>query len=47
MMNDLIQNIMIIAALITAVGFLFKKFFGIPLRKKSSKACGQDNCGCS
>lgn len=46
-MNDLIQNIMIIAASVTAVGFLFKKFFGLSVRKKSAKACGQNNCGCS
>ena len=46
-MNEMSQYIMIIAALITALGFLFKKFFGLSLRKKSTKACGQDNCGCS
>ena len=44
-MNPFIQNILAIAALIIALGFLITKFF---LKKKQSKkSCGgEGDCGC-
>ncbi|MFH6767465.1 FeoB-associated Cys-rich membrane protein [Gaetbulibacter aquiaggeris] len=44
-MNPFIQNILAIAALILALGFLITKFF---LKKKQSKkSCGEEgDCGC-
>jgi hypothetical protein len=42
-MNTLIQNILVSAAVLFAVGFLFKKLF---FKKKTKKACGSDGCGC-
>lgn len=43
-MNAIVQNILVIIALVLAIAFLIKKFFWKP---KSKKACGGDNgCGC-
>jgi hypothetical protein len=42
-MNTIIQNIFVLAAVLFAVGFLFKKFFW---QKKAKKSCGSDGCGC-
>lgn len=44
-MNDLIQNILIFSALGLALLFLVRKYVWKP-RKKTAKACGQDECGC-
>lgn len=43
-MNPFIQNILAIAALILALGFIITKFF--LKKKKSKKACGDEDCGC-
>lgn len=43
-MNPFIQNILAIAALILALGFIITKFF--LKQKKSKKACGDEDCGC-
>ncbi|NRD18426.1 FeoB-associated Cys-rich membrane protein [Winogradskyella eckloniae] len=45
-MNHFIQNILVVIALGFAVFFLIRKFVWTP-KKKSSKSCGNDNCGCS
>ncbi|MBC9794918.1 FeoB-associated Cys-rich membrane protein [Sinomicrobium weinanense] len=39
-----IQTILVYAALAIAVGFLVKKFF-LP-KKKTKKACSNQDCGC-
>lgn len=44
-MNTIIQNILIFIALGIALTFLVRKFIWKP-KKKSSKACGNDGCGC-
>lgn len=46
-----LQPILVYIALVIAVGYLVKKFF-LPKalfvsKKNSSKACGQDDCGCN
>jgi hypothetical protein len=38
------QEIIAVAFLVIAVGFLIRKFF---LKKKSDKNCGGNDCGCS
>lgn len=38
------QNILVYITLILAIGYLFKKFV-LP-RKKATKVCGKDDCGC-
>lgn len=44
-MNTFIQNILVIAAIGFAFGFLIKKFFF--KKSKSNKSCGgDDGCGC-
>ncbi|WP_445955476.1 FeoB-associated Cys-rich membrane protein [Yeosuana sp.] len=43
-MTPFIQNVLAIAALIIAIGFLITKFF--LKKKKSKKGCGEDDCGC-
>jgi hypothetical protein len=44
-MNPFIQNILAIAALILALGFIITKFFY--KKKQSKKSCGGDSdCGC-
>jgi len=44
-MNELVQNILVFITLGIAVVFLIRKFV-IPAKAKSSKSCGQDDCGC-
>ncbi|MBU3820781.1 FeoB-associated Cys-rich membrane protein [Flavobacteriaceae bacterium XHP0103] len=44
-MNTVIQNILVISAMVIAVGYLVKKFFW--KKPVSEKGCGSgDNCGC-
>ncbi len=43
-MNNIIQNILVIASVATALLFLIKKFFWKAPKQK--KACDKDNCGC-
>ncbi|MBD0833916.1 FeoB-associated Cys-rich membrane protein [Aestuariibaculum suncheonense] len=43
-MNTLIQNILVFSAVALALLYLIRKFFW--KKKKSKKACGEDNCGC-
>ncbi|UOR30048.1 FeoB-associated Cys-rich membrane protein [Flavobacteriaceae bacterium GSB9] len=43
-MNILLQNILVISALVLAIVFLVKKFFW--KTPKTKKACGNDDCGC-
>lgn len=38
-----IQEILVWITFIAAIGFLVKKFF---FKKKTKKACGQNDCGC-
>jgi large-conductance mechanosensitive channel len=40
----MIQEIIAFAILAAAVGFLIKKYFF--KSKKSSKSCGENDCGC-
>jgi hypothetical protein len=47
---DILQHILVYITLALAIGFIAFKFF-IPksvwgLKKRISKACGQDDCGC-
>lgn len=47
---EIIQHILVYVTLIVALGFLAKKFI-LPKRlfaskNNSSKACGQEDCGC-
>ncbi|MEP5256149.1 MAG: FeoB-associated Cys-rich membrane protein [Winogradskyella arenosi] len=45
-MNTIIQNILVYIAVGAAVLFLVKKYV-LPMKKKSTKACGgDDGCGC-
>ena len=37
------QEILVWIIFLVAIGFLVKKFF---FKKKSEKACGQNDCGC-
>ncbi|PSG87090.1 FeoB-associated Cys-rich membrane protein [Mesoflavibacter zeaxanthinifaciens subsp. sabulilitoris] len=41
---NILQNILVFLTFGLAISFLIKKFF---YKKKSKKACGTDNCGCS
>ncbi len=44
-MNTIIQNILVVIAIILALGFFIKKLF--LKNQKSKKECGGgDNCGC-
>ena len=43
-MNAIIQNILIVLALVLALGFLVKKFF--LKSSKSKNGCGNDDCNC-
>lgn len=43
-MNTIIQNILVLIAVVFALSFIVKKFFWKPA--KSKKACGGDGCGC-
>ncbi len=40
---DLIQNILLIAAVVFAFWVLYDKFLK---KKKKTDGCGNDNCGC-
>jgi F0F1-type ATP synthase membrane subunit b/b' len=44
-MSILIQNIFIALIGLLALAFLIKKFVWSP-KKKNSKSCGSDGCGC-
>jgi len=55
-MNNTIQTILVITTVTFALGFLVKKFLWSPKtfksltkgqsKKRNSKSCGSDNCGC-
>tara|TARA_B100000809_G_scaffold266455_1_gene329254 strand:- start:1942 stop:2085 length:144 start_codon:yes stop_codon:yes gene_type:complete len=46
-MNTLVQNILAFIAVALAIWFLLHKFGVLPKKKTtSSKACGDDDCGC-
>ncbi|TXE17889.1 FeoB-associated Cys-rich membrane protein [Psychroserpens burtonensis] len=46
-MNIVIQNILVFTSLAIAIWFLLRRFGVLPKKKTaSSKACGQDDCGC-
>jgi len=38
-----IQEILVLFSFLAAFAFLIKKFF---FKKKATKACGQNDCGC-
>ncbi|WP_082048606.1 FeoB-associated Cys-rich membrane protein [Neotamlana nanhaiensis] len=44
-MNSIIQNMLVTITVAFAVVFLVRKFFWKP-KKKDSKSCGNQNCGC-
>ncbi|MFK2819195.1 FeoB-associated Cys-rich membrane protein [Flavobacteriaceae sp. LMIT009] len=44
-MNNTIQTILVIITVAIAVGFLVRKFIWTP-KKKATKPCGNDGCGC-
>ncbi|MBO0320753.1 hypothetical protein J0X14_00480 [Muricauda sp. CAU 1633] len=48
---ETLQHILVYVTLAVAVGYLVWKFLLpkslVPGKKKASKSCGQDNCGCS
>ncbi|PNQ74687.1 FeoB-associated Cys-rich membrane protein [Hanstruepera neustonica] len=44
-MTTIIQNILVVVALIIAVVFLIGKFIYSP-QKKTSKNCDSNDCGC-
>ena len=41
---EYIQEILVYITVFLAVAYLVKKYFYKP--KKTSKSCGEDNCGC-
>nr|WP_321232886.1 FeoB-associated Cys-rich membrane protein [uncultured Psychroserpens sp.] len=46
-MNTIVQNSLVFTAVALAIWFLLHKFGVFPKRKKAStKACGNDGCGC-
>jgi len=46
-MNHILQNILVFTAVALAIWFLLYKFGILPKKKAaSSKACGEDDCGC-
>ncbi|MFT5242517.1 MAG: hypothetical protein ACJA1H_000993 [Glaciecola sp.] len=46
-MNTIVQGLLVFLALALAVWFLLNKFGVLPKKKTaSSKACGEDDCGC-
>lgn len=46
-MNSIIQNILVMTSVALAVWFLLNKYGVLPKKRKAtSKACGQDDCGC-
>ena len=44
-MNTTIQTILVLITASLALGFLVRKYFWKP-KNKTSKACGNDSCGC-
>ncbi len=46
-MNQIIQNILVVLTVSAAVWFLVQKFLWKPKKAKTTKACGNDGCGCS
>ena len=46
MFNEVVQTTIVILAMIIATLFLVYKFFVTPKRKKATKTCGNDDCGC-
>ena len=46
-MNQIIQNGLVILTVSAAVWFLVQKFVLKPKKQKTTKACGNDGCGCS
>ncbi|MDT0557831.1 hypothetical protein RM697_04190 [Ichthyenterobacterium sp. W332] len=46
-MNQIIQNILVVVTVLTAVGYLVQKFIWKPKKAKTTKACGKNDCGCS
>jgi len=48
---EILQQVLVYVTLFLAIGYIVKKFF-LPktlfaTKKSSTKACGQDNCGCN
>ncbi|WP_405411137.1 hypothetical protein [Maribacter sp. Asnod1-A12] len=47
---DILQHILVYITLAISVGYVAVKFFIpkslLPNKKRNSKACGQDDCGC-
>jgi hypothetical protein len=44
-MNIIFQNIIIAIIGLAAIAFIVKKYIWSP-KKKNSKSCGNDGCGC-
>jgi len=44
-MTEITQNIIIAIIGLLAIGFLVRKYIWSP-KKKNSKSCGNDGCGC-
>ncbi|MCK0178699.1 FeoB-associated Cys-rich membrane protein [Flavobacteriaceae bacterium S0862] len=44
-MSEVFQNIIITVIGLIAIAFLIRKYVWSP-KKKSSKSCGSDGCGC-
>jgi glycopeptide antibiotics resistance protein len=44
-MNTIIQNILVFITLGFALTYIMRRFIWKP-KKKTSKACGNDDCGC-
>ncbi|MDC9722060.1 MAG: FeoB-associated Cys-rich membrane protein [Urechidicola sp.] len=40
---EILQEILVFVTLAFAIGFLIKKYF---FKKKTTKSCGKDSCGC-
>ncbi|MEH6534770.1 MAG: FeoB-associated Cys-rich membrane protein [Psychroserpens sp.] len=46
-MNSIVQNILVFTSIALAIWFLLHKFGILPKKKTATtKACGQDDCGC-
>jgi hypothetical protein len=46
-MNAILQNILVVIAVVLALWFLLTKFGVLPKQASSkSKSCGKDDCGC-
>lgn len=46
MLNEVVQTTIVIFAMIIATLFLIYRFVVTPKRKKATKDCGQESCGC-